>query len=38
MNTAVKDFTELIVWKKGHVLCVDLYKVTKVFRGTKSSA
>ncbi len=31
METNIKRFNDLEAWKKGHVLVIDVYKVTKVF-------
>ncbi len=30
MNT-IKDFTDLVVWKKGHIVVLDIYVITKGF-------
>jgi len=31
MNKKIQSFTDLVVWRKGHALVLDIYKVTKTF-------
>ncbi len=31
MNSPIKDFTDLNVWKEGHKLVIMVYKITKTF-------
>jgi len=31
MNQKIESFTDLIAWKKAHVLAVKIYKITKTF-------
>ena len=31
MNTKIKDFKDLVVWKESHKLVLDIYRITKKF-------
>lgn len=31
MKSNIKDFTDLIVWQKGHSLCIEVYRTTKSY-------